>query len=247
MLRKQGVFCQRWFDVGPAPQMGSLLSEVYISWLHASGFNGILCLWLNVINVPMKYGNTPYTINFKGMRFAPYPGFAVVSYFYYLTVWLCIIFMYIHVYINMYLFDSSTIFYNHNWYILCFLWPVRYHDIVVLINWIMSPLCTHNRGRDILLYLCPLSLSQSVRVSLPPIHFSPALYICKRSNMRRWPNAGLMLAHHLRHWPNISPVLGYCAVFGATLNVGQRHRWWASINPALVQSIVLVSPAWSTD
>ena len=157
-----------------------------------------------------------------------------------------IVYMYIHVYINMYLFDSSTIFYNHNWYILRLLWPVRYHDIVVLINWIMSPLCTYNRGGDILLYLCPLSLSQSVRVSLPPIHFSPALYICKRSNTRRWPNAGLMLSPHLRHWPNLSPVLGDWVVFGATLNVGQRHRRWASINPALVQSIVLVSPTLST-
>ena len=41
-----------------------------------------------------------------------------------------------------------------------------------------------------------------------------------------------------RRWANISPVLGYCVVFGASLNVGQRHRRRAKINQALVQSIV---------
>ena len=71
---------------------------------------------------------------------------------------------------------------------------------------------------------------------------------------RRWPNAELMLAHHLRRCANISPVLCYRVVFGATLNVGQRHRWRANINPALVQSIVTVlyrqragTAEWSTD
>ena len=34
------------------------------------------------------------------------------------------------------------------------------------------------------------------------------------------------------------PVLGYRVVFDATLNVGQRHRLRANINPAFVQSIV---------
>ena len=47
---------------------------------------------------------------------------------------------------------------------------------------------------------------------------------CRRSNTRRWPDAGLMLARHLHHWANIGPVLGYHVVFGATLNVGQHHR-----------------------
>ena len=56
---------------------------------------------------------------------------------------------------------------------------------------------------------------------------------------------GLMLAHRLRRWANIIPVLGYCVV--ATLNVGQRHRQRANINSALVQSIVPAPPAWSTD
>ena len=56
----------------------------------------------------------------------------------------------------------------------------------------------------------------------------------RRSNTRRWPNAGLLLAHRLRRWANISPVLGYRVVFDATLNVGQHHRRRANINPAFV-------------
>ena len=35
-------------------------------------------------------------------------------------------------------------------------------------------------------------------------------------------------------------VLGYGVVFDATLNVGQRHRRQANINPAFVQSIARV-------
>ena len=66
---------------------------------------------------------------------------------------------------------------------------------------------------------------------------------CRRFNTRRWPNAGLMLAHRLHRWPTISLVLGYHVVFGATLNVGQRHRRRANINPALIQSIVTIAPA----
>ena len=33
-------------------------------------------------------------------------------------------------------------------------------------------------------------------------------------NMGRWPDAGLMLAHRLRRWPNINPALGERLVFG---------------------------------
>ena len=43
-----------------------------------------------------------------------------------------------------------------------------------------------------------------------------------------------MLVHRLRRWDNISPVLGYRDVFDATLNVGQRHRQRANINPVFV-------------
>ena len=54
---------------------------------------------------------------------------------------------------------------------------------------------------------------------------------------------GLLLAHRLWRWANISPVLGYRVVFDATLNVRQRH---ANINPAFAQSIEQVlQPAWS--
>ena len=69
---------------------------------------------------------------------------------------------------------------------------------------------------------------------------------CRRSNTRCWPNVVLLLAHRLRRWANISPVLGYCVVFDATLHVGQRHRRRTNINPAFVKSIVQVlQPAWS--
>ena len=55
-------------------------------------------------------------------------------------------------------------------------------------------------------------------------------------------------------WPTVygaEPTLaqycmGYRVVFDATLNVGQRHRRRANINPAFVQSIVRVlQPAWN--
>ena len=65
---------------------------------------------------------------------------------------------------------------------------------------------------------------------------------CRRSNTRCWPNVGLLLAHRLRRSTTISPVLSYRVVFDATLNVGQRHRRRANINPPLVQSIVTVPP-----
>ena len=75
-----------------------------------------------------------------------------------------------------------------------------------------------------------------LRVCVSHSFLFSALSISGRpSNTRRWPKAGLILAHHLRRWANNNPVLGNCVMFGATLNVGQRHRWRANINPALVQ------------
>ena len=62
--------------------------------------------------------------------------------------------------------------------------------------------------------------------------FRSSFLSCRRSNTSRGPNVGIMLARHLRRWANVSPVLGYRVVFGATLNVCQRHRWRANINPA---------------
>ena len=104
----------------------------------------------------------------------------------------------------------------------------------------MSPLCTQ-RGRHVGLPLCYLlCLSQSVCLCYPFI-FVQRFLSCPLSNTRRWPKAGLMLAHYLRRWPNSCPVLGYGVVFGATLNVGQRHRRPANINPAFVQSTVPAS------
>ena len=156
----------------------------------------------------------------------------------------------------------------------------------------MSPLCIDRDG-DILLYPCPLSLSESVLWVCPQKtrHIYPLFdqcwpnvvdggqtlvkhwvdvscllgltfislqrfLSCRRSNTRLRLNAGLMLAHRLRRWPSISPVLGYRVVFGASVNVGQRHSRRANINSALVQSIVPVLPAcryrqhehwWSTN
>ena len=100
----------------------------------------------------------------------------------------------------------------------------------------MSPLY---RGGDILVYfslLICLSVWSLCVLSIYSVS-------CRRSNTRHWPNVGLLLAHRLRRWANISPLLGYRVVFDATLNVGQRHRRRASINPPLVQSIVKVPPA----
>ena len=91
-----------------------------------------------------------------------------------------------------------------------------------------------------LVYLCPLSaVYESVSVTVPFIQVQRFLS-CRQSNTRRRLNAGLLLALRLRRWANISPVLGYCVVFGATLNVGQRHRRRANNNPALAQGILPV-------
>ena len=76
-----------------------------------------------------------------------------------------------------------------------------------------------------------------------PIHFSPAIYIVqavKHETLTRcWANVGPPSTTLTQH----SPILGYRVVFGATLNVGQRHRRWANINPALVHSVVPILPA----
>ena len=85
------------------------------------------------------------------------------------------------------------------------------------------------RGGDVLLYFRPLICSSQISfVSVRSLCLS-----CRRSNTRRSPNAGLLLAHRLRRWANISPVLGYHVVFVATLNVGQHHRRRANITQPL--------------
>ena len=89
----------------------------------------------------------------------------------------------------------------------------------------------------------------SLRSFVRPISFVSVRSLrlsSRRSNTRRWPNAELLLAHSLRRWANISPVLFNPVLFDATQNVGKRHSRRANINPALVQSIVpVVQPAWS--
>ena len=99
---------------------------------------------------------------------------------------------------------------------------------VILQNWVGTCWCTFVRSVSLffLSVVCPA-------VSIEQSQATPA-------HTRRWPNAGLIFAHRLRRWANISPVLGHCVLFGITLNVGQCHRRRPNINPALVQSIVLV-------
>ena len=103
--------------------------------------------------------------------------------------------------------------------------------------WLCLPLCTQTWG-----HVGSLMFAQCVCRVLS----CPSVKRSRRSNTRHWLNAGLMLPHPLRRWPNIIPVLSYRVVFGVTLNVGQRHRIRANINPALVQSIVPVPSAWIT-
>ena len=109
----------------------------------------------------------------------------------------------------------------------------------------MSPLS--QRGGDMLVYPCllvcpsPSCESSMLWICLLLIFFHHFVS-CRRSNTKRWPNAGLMLVHRLRCWPTISPVFGYRVVFSATLNVCQHHRRQANIIPALVQSILTIPP-----
>ena len=61
-------------------------------------------------------------------------------------------------------------------------------------------------------YPCLLSLSAQL-VSVR------SLLLCRRSNMRRWPNAGLKLAHSLRRWPSIKQALVQRFVFAGSQSV----------------------------
>ena len=96
-----------------------------------------------------------------------------------------------------------------------------------------------HRGGDMLVYICPLSALSFLSIKRFPL--------CSRRPSQQTQDVAPMLAHRQRRWANIIPVLGYHVVLGATLYVGQPHRRRANINSALVQSIVPVPPAWSTD
>ena len=96
----------------------------------------------------------------------------------------------------------------------------------------MSPLS--QRSGDMLLYHCPLGLCVLSHSFLPANSIVQAVKLGRLTQCRA----------------NVSPpsttsslALGQRLVFGATLNVCQRHRWRANINPALVQSIVPVPSA----
>ena len=104
-----------------------------------------------------------------------------------------------------------------------------------------------NHGRSLkTLIMFPLCTQRWIHVAFPvtarcclwvsvfecPIYLGPALSSCRWSNTRRWPNSGLILAHYLRLWPNISQVLSYRGSFLVS-------RWmWASVSdggPTLTQ------------
>ena len=94
------------------------------------------------------------------------------------------------------------------------------------------------------------------------INIGPASFIMSPLCTQRWEHVGLTMyaqcfccvvwvcVSHLflltqlltQFCASISPVISYCVVFGATLNVGLRHRQQANITPALVQSIMPVPP-----
>ena len=87
-----------------------------------------------------------------------------------------------------------------------------------------------------LVYLCLLIVSVAFCKSVCRIHFCPVLPIMqavKHETLTQCFDGEPTLAHYS----------GYRVMFGATLNVGQRHRRQASNNPALVQSIEPVSSA----
>ena len=80
----------------------------------------------------------------------------------------------------------------------------------------MSPLS--QRGGDMLLYLCSISSSASLCLW-------GSLLSCRQPNTRRWPNAGLMLAHRMRRWPSIKPALVQRFVFAGS----QFVLWWVCL------------------
>ena len=100
------------------------------------------------------------------------------------------------------------------------------------------------RGGDIMLHLSPLICSSDLLFCvcafstsiLQAVKQETFLCLCVLSVYHAGGQTRLLLAHCLQRSANISPVLGCRVVFDATLNVGQRHRWRANINPALVQS-----------
>ena len=58
-------------------------------------------------------------------------------------------------------------------------------------------------------YVSPLQ--RRGHIAVPPTAHAVcvSLWVCRRLNTPRSPNSGLMLAHRLRRWPNISQVLSY--------------------------------------
>ena len=93
---------------------------------------------------------------------------------------------------------------------------------------IMSPLY---RDGDILLYFSPLICSSH---QLCVCAFS--LSIMQAVKHETLSQCRAIVGPPSTTLSNISPVFGYRVVFDACLNVGQRHRRRANINPALASS-----------
>ena len=140
----------------------------------------------------------------------------------------------------VYIFSALIFFKKSSSYLLA-VGNVKNSYISVYI--FMSPVY---RGGDTLLYFSPLiCLSDQFCVC----QFCVCVLSVYHAVGQTWnvdPMPRWLLAHRLLHWANISPVLGYHVVFDARLNVGQRHRRRANINPAFVQRVVpILQPAWS--
>ena len=99
---------------------------------------------------------------------------------------------------------------------------------------IMSPLY---RGRDILVNFSLLICMSVSVVSVRSLHLS-----CRRSNTRRWPNVGLLLAHRLWRWANTSPVLGYrVAECGPASQTAGQHKPRPNVAALLYMSLKVYS------
>ena len=59
-----------------------------------------------------------------------------------------------------------------------------------------------------------ISIHPLIRTATSVSHFIIKLTDCVQTSTRRSPNAGLMLGHRRRRWPNINPALGQRLVLG---------------------------------
>ena len=70
------------------------------------------------------------------------------------------------------------------------------------------------------------NIGSTSRVRMDTLLHSLPIIVNIPANTTRWPNAGLMLAHRLRRWANISPALGQSVVF-AGIQLGIDRQSWS--------------------